>query len=41
MVAVAHSILRIVYHLLLDEHPFEDLGEPISINVSASKSRAV
>ena len=27
MVAVAHSILRIVYHLLLDEHPFEDLGE--------------
>jgi transposase len=27
MVAVAHSILRIVYHLLIDEHPFEDLGE--------------
>jgi transposase len=27
MVAVAHSILRIIYHLLLDEHPFEDLGE--------------
>jgi transposase len=27
MVAVAHSILRIVYHLLLDEHPFEDMGE--------------
>ena len=27
MVAVAHSILRIVYHLLLDQHPFEDLGE--------------
>jgi transposase len=26
-VAVAHSILRIVYHLLIDEHPFEDLGE--------------
>jgi transposase len=25
--AVAHSILRIVYHLLIDEHPFEDLGE--------------
>src|SRR4051794_27827709 len=25
MVAVAHSIL--LYHLLLDEHPFEDLGE--------------
>ena len=27
MVAVAHSILTIVYHLLLHEHPFEDLGE--------------
>ncbi len=27
MVAVAHSILRIAYHLLIDEHPFEDLGE--------------
>jgi transposase len=27
MVAVAHTILGIVYHLLLDEHPFEDLGE--------------
>jgi transposase len=27
MVAVAHSILRIVYHLLIDAHPFEDLGE--------------
>lgn len=27
MVAVAHSILRIVYHLLIDEHPYEDLGE--------------
>jgi transposase len=27
MVAVAHSILRIIYHLLVDEHPFEDLGE--------------
>src|SRR5712691_1893316 len=26
-VAVAHSILRTVYHLLIDEHPFEDLGE--------------
>jgi transposase len=27
MVAVAHSILRIIYHLLVDQHPFEDLGE--------------
>jgi hypothetical protein len=27
LVAVAHGILRIVYHLLLDEHPLEDLGE--------------
>jgi len=27
MVAVAQSILRIVYHLLLNEHPYEDLGE--------------
>lgn len=27
IVAVAHTILRIVYHLLLDEHPYEDLGE--------------
>ena len=27
MVAVAHSILRIVYHLLIDDHPFEDLCE--------------
>ena len=26
-VAVAHSILRIVYHLLIDQHPYEDLGE--------------
>jgi transposase len=26
-VAHAHSILRIVHHLLIDEHPFEDLGE--------------
>jgi transposase len=27
IVAVAHTILRIVYHLLIDEHPYEDLGE--------------
>lgn len=27
MVAVAHSILRIVFHLLIDEHPYEDMGE--------------
>jgi transposase len=26
-VAVAHSILRIVYHLLIDQHAYEDLGE--------------
>ncbi len=26
-IAVAHSILRIVYHLLIDQHPYEDLGE--------------
>jgi hypothetical protein len=24
---VAHPILRIVYHLLIDQHPYEDLGE--------------
>ena len=24
---MAHSILRIVYHLLIDQHPYEDLGE--------------
>jgi hypothetical protein len=24
---VAHSIRRIVYHLLIDKHPDEDLGE--------------
>jgi transposase len=27
IVAVAHSILVIVYHLLLHDHPFEDLGQ--------------
>jgi transposase len=27
IVAVAHSILTIVYHLLVDHHPFDDLGE--------------
>jgi transposase len=27
IVAVAHTILRIVYHLLLDQHPYDDLGE--------------
>ncbi len=27
MVAVAHTILVIAYHLLLHDHPFEDLGE--------------
>jgi transposase len=27
IVAVAHSILTIVYHLLLDHHPYDDLGE--------------
>jgi hypothetical protein len=27
VVAVAHSILTIVYHLLLDHHPYDDLGE--------------
>ena len=27
LTAVAHSILRIVYHLLIDEHPFDDLDE--------------
>jgi transposase len=27
IVAVAHTILRIVYHLLLDQHPYADLGE--------------
>jgi transposase len=27
IVAVAHSILAIVYHLLLDHHPYDDLGE--------------
>lgn len=27
IVAVAHTILRIVYHLLIDEHPYDDLGE--------------
>ena len=26
IVAVAHSILTIIYHLLLDGHPYEDLG---------------
>ena len=27
IVAVAHSIIRIVYHLLIDQHPYQDLGE--------------
>jgi transposase len=27
IVAVAHSILCIIYHLLLDKHPYDDLGE--------------
>ena len=27
MVAVAHTILIIAYHLLMHDHPFEDLGE--------------
>jgi transposase len=27
VVAVAHSILTIVYHLLIDDHPYDDLGE--------------
>jgi transposase len=27
IVAVAHTILRIVYHLLIDQHPYDDLGE--------------
>jgi transposase len=27
IVAVAHSILTIVYHLLVDHHPYDDLGD--------------
>lgn len=27
IVAVAHTILTLVYHLLLDQHPYDDLGE--------------
>ena len=34
MVAVAHTILVIAYHLLLHDHPFEDLGETYFDNVN-------